>query len=354
MGIGVSKYGTDMSGLAADIPSNAVAGDTYYATDTDAFYVSKGDGTWSSIGGSGSVTNAELADKDRVWAMAVLGTWAIDGDGVATNGAGMAGCVVADLTLTEAASTFCKSYDGTNAEFQDLATSSAGADMTNDYQFFSDTKADNDAVYFGGAVPFCEMAIDMSATVQNYTGDALTWEYYNGTTWATLTLVYDGTDATAQDGLRSFGRDGAISFIPPATWASSTVDSQAAYWIRARISTTANIGANEGQTNSVEHKIVTPDSGFVCPQDGSITSIRLIDGASTLHTTADVKFILMNFTTGAHSGELTFGQDRRGDTFAVSGGLAVNDGDILGVLVTQEDGTAEVTNAVLELAVTIS
>ena len=98
------------------------------------------------------------------------------------------GGIVGDVSAVEASASYAKVYDATNTEFQDLATSSAGTDITNDYQFWSDTKADDDAVYFGGSVPFFQIYIDMGGTVQNYTGDALTWEYWDGRHWQALSL----------------------------------------------------------------------------------------------------------------------------------------------------------------------
>ena len=61
----------------------------------------------------------------------------------------------------------------------------------------------------------------------------------------------------------------------------------------------------------------------------------------------------MNFTTGAHSGELTWAQDLRSDAWSGLT-LAVAAGDELGIVVTQEDGTNEISNALLEMIVTPS
>lgn len=279
------------------------------------------------------------------WAMAVFGGWAVDGDGANTNGAGVCGV---DVTLTEQSAAYAQAEDG--GSYAQLAATAAEAGYAANYQLFPDTPVDNDAINFGADIPFAELALDMSATVQTYSGDALTWEYYDGTTWQTLTLAYDGTDSTAQDGKRSFQRDGAISFVPPSDWDTTTINSQLAYWIRARVSTQASMGATEGLTNSKEHELVTPTDGFKAPRTGTIDTIRLSDQATTLHTTADVKFMLVNFTTGGHSGELTFAQDQRCDEFT-DVGLVVSKDDELGVICTQEDGTNEPTGVLLELGV---
>ena len=134
--------------------------------------------------------------------------------------------------------------------------------------------------------------------------------------------------------------------------AVKTVDGQAAYWIRCGIAAgkAANLTAIPS-TNSKKHEIVTPAGGYVARQNGIIDRIRLNDAAGTLHTGADVKFILMNYTTGEHSGALTFAQDVRTQVFTGLS-LAVHTDDVLGVLVTQEDGTNEPTGCLLELGFT--
>ena len=65
----------------------------------------------------------------------------------------------------------------------------------------------------------------------------------------------------------------------------------------------------------------------------------------------DVKFFLMNYTTGACSAVLTFAQDIRSAVFT-DVDLAVAAGDVLGVVVTQEDGTNEPSGVILELSIT--
>jgi len=152
------------------------------------------------------------------------------------------------------------------------------------------------------------------------------------------------------DGDRPFQRDGAITFVPPTDWASTTVNTQAAYWIRARCNVTVDI-TQIPLTDSKEHLVVSPVDGPTMPYAATITGIRLIDAAATLHTTADVKFILMDFTKGTNTAALTFAQDKRQDSWGTLT-MECDAGDVLGVLVTQEDGTNEVTDATLELKVT--
>jgi len=197
--------------------------------------------------------------------------------------------------------------------------------------------------------------VDGAGTPATYGADSITWEYYNGTIWTALTIEYDHTDATAQDGLRPFQRDGVVVFVPPPAWASTTINSQVAYWIRARCNATVDI-TQTPITDAVEHSIVTPTDGFKCPRTARIVGVRLINANTTAHTAADIKFILHNFTTGVHGDELTFAQDKRNErwdsTAFKTGGLAVAAGDVLGVVVTQEDTANELTNFTIEMDVT--
>jgi len=299
--------------------------------------------------------NRALLDqaKKTIHAMAVFGTWQQDGDAALTNGGGLCG---ADVKLTEAANTYAQVYDAGNAEFNQFDSSSGGTDYTGDYQFTSDTKNDGDYVAFGHSVPFPEIAMEMTGgTLQTYTGDAGKWQYsQGGAAWADLT-VFDNTDATAQNGKRPFGRDGAITFAPPSDWATETINGQEAYWIRWIVTTVANLNV-VGLTNSKEHQFVRPEDGWIAPCDGVVEAIRACDGTTgTLHSNQDVKFLVMNYTNGRNSGVLTWAQDRRTDGWDGLSALAISDGDILGVVCTQDDGAGggpdEVINALLEMEI---
>jgi hypothetical protein len=220
------------------------------------------------------------------------------------------------------------------------------------WQLLPNNTSDDDEVLFGADVPFCQLFVDMSATNQTYSDDATLWKYWDGSAWSALTLAHDYTDATAQDGKRSFGRDGAISFVPPTDWATASVDGVNAYWVKCVAGTAANI-SQVGITNSKRHYVCSPADGFKVQHDCTVTDIAIRDEAGTVHTAADIKFALVNFTTGAHSGELTFAQDKRNDSFA-SLTLSCSSGDNLGVLVTQEDGTNEMGPFTLEIGATLT
>lgn len=282
--------------------------------------------------------------------MAAFGTWAIDGDGAETNGGG----IVGDVTLTEAEVDLAKVYDNGTTTYANLADSDDLVGWAAAYQLTADAASEeiNDAAYFGKTTPFCEIAFDLAggaSQVATFGGDAFTWEYWDGAAWSALTVI-DRTDTTAGDGKRSFQQSGAIHFEPPSDWAKTTVDSENVYWIRCRV--TAVQVTQTPITDTKEHQYVSSADGFTVPFNCRITGIRTSDGTTgTLHTAADVKFILMNFTSGEHSGELTWAQDKRSDSWS-SLELDCNAGDVLGVVVVQEDGTNEIINGVAELTVT--
>ena len=312
----------------------------------------------------GTVATADIADNavtvgkvnlGTTWQMSVPGVSGVATD--ALNGSIAGADRPLDLTATETAAAFAVVEDASDTNTI-LVVSSSLDGYTNDYQMFPDVEAENDAVYFGATIPFCEIQtlVDDVGTPATYIADSIIWEYYNGG-WTTLMSghgLYDSTDTDDQDGDRPFQGNGVIIFIPPSDWIESTVFDQMGYWVRARCTATVDI-TQIPITDGVEHKVVTPTDGFKCPETGTIVGIRLTNANTTAHTTTDIKFFLHNFTTGVHSDELTFAQDKRNDrwdsTAFKTGGLAVAAGDVLGVVITQEDSAQELTNFVIEMDV---
>lgn len=92
----------------------------------------------------------------------------------------------------------------------------------------------NKAAYFGSKtsdtnVPggtFSGVVFDVTQIAQDLT---IVWEYWNGSSWATLTVQ------DSSNGFRIMG-GGSVHWVIPATWATTTVNGVLGYWVRARIS----------------------------------------------------------------------------------------------------------------------
>lgn len=247
------------------------------------------------------------------------------------------------ITLTEQAAALCKVEDG--GSFANLAVSGAEAGYTANYQLFPDTEVANDAVYFGAAAPFGAIYMDMSATVATYGADAIVWEYKNKYGWQTLTIIYDHTDADDQDGDRPFQQDGYIIFSAPTDWVKATIDSQEAYWIRARVSA-AQI-TQIPLTDSKEHQIPSAAAACEVPSRGTIGRGRItFQTASGANN--DTKAILVNLTSGAASAIKTLTKALQ-EIEVADFALAVAKDDAIALFYTQEDGTTEYADGIAEL-----
>jgi hypothetical protein len=246
-------------------------------------------------------------------------------------------------TATEQAAAYAKVLDGT--AYLSLSVSGGGAGYAANYQLLPDTPVAGDAFFFGGAVPFAQLGIDMSATPFTYdAAGVIGWDYWNGTAWADLdaSIIQDTSGTTGQTGDYFGEGDGVLTFVPPQNWAATTVDSQSAYWIRASVETgkAANV-TQVGLTNDTEHDLHVPDTGIVFTYNGTVTSVTIHDTSDTLHTANDIEFVFINTTTGDSSGVVAFAQDEEWATIPLPYPVPVSIGDKCAIVCTQEDGTNE-------------
>lgn len=248
---------------------------------------------------------------------------------------------------TEQASTFCKTYDLSATEYQDVATSSAGAGYTNDYQLFPDTEAIGDYALFGAATPFGIMKIDVAATAATYSGDSITWSYWNGSTWATLAVIWDDTNTTpAAAGKRPFMQDGQIIFSAPSDWIAVEVDGQSAYWIKAVVATAAI--TQIPLLDSHEHYTISDSKATEVPATGELVRGRF-SFITNSAANANSKFILCNLTDGTCSAIQTLTKALNQGNEVADFDMNVSAGDALAIYGTDEDGTTEFANGTLEL-----
>jgi hypothetical protein len=111
-------------------------------------------------------------------------------------------------------------------------TTESNNDTTGDVQFLTTgTPAVNHAFYVGDASTFNAVSCTIStAGVGTWT---IAWEYYNSAgVWTAVPGLVDGTtNLTAATGERT------ARFTVPGDWATTTLQSQTLYWVRARVAT---------------------------------------------------------------------------------------------------------------------
>jgi hypothetical protein len=275
-----------------------------------------------------------------------------DTDGAGTNGGGLVGGAPDITTHTYTNATddvFVLVYDVGTTTWDALATSAlltAGADWAANWQLLPDADAEEagDAFAIGFATPFCEVVFDDLATaagaLATWGGNGGKWQYSTGAgTWSDLT-VFDNTDVTAYDGLRSLQRTGAITFVPPANWVAATYDGVTKYWIQyvitaAQLTQTPLIDA----TNKDEPFIAVPNADtFSAPYKLEITKVRVTNMGLTIHDQAMV-FVVANFTDGVYSAAQTWTASQLTDKFTLGTAIAADPGDLIGICITNDTGS---------------
>lgn len=126
------------------------------------------------------------------------------------------------------------SYDANAGTYTD-ETVDAGDVDTNDVNLTSWVGGANatveDAMYYGASSPFNEIALELSTTSGASTR-TLIMEYFNGTTWTTVTgLTDNSTSYTADAGIYH------LYWTAPTNWQKTSVNSSSNYfYVRYRIS----------------------------------------------------------------------------------------------------------------------
>ena len=119
---------------------------------------------------------------------------------------------------------------------QTVQTTAANNDTANDMTLLPAVPVVDDAYYFGGVTDRKWGVLGLNVG-QNGVGTwTVTWEYWNGTIWAALTGVSDGSSGfTAGTGVRK------VTWTIPTDWATSTIQTISAYWVRARVSSFTSV-----------------------------------------------------------------------------------------------------------------
>lgn len=156
-----------------------------------------------------------------------------------------------------------------------------------------------DKYYWGFDVKAAGLRIDI-ATAATVMG-ALTWEYWNGSAWTTLSVT---------DGTTGFTVDGNVSWTAPASWATTTVDSVLAYYVRVGCASGPTV-APTAKFTVVNWVIFDAAAGtnakvyFSPGEDGTKTYyLYLEDNGAAAHTDAKTGAAILyeSWDAGAHTG----------------------------------------------------
>lgn len=175
-------------------------------------------------------------------------------------------------------------------------TDEASSNTVSDMTLLPAVPVVNDAYNFGHDVQFSKARVDIStamtetlATQQfrmgidggisfgqfafgSGAGAVITWEYYNGATFASLSGVVDGTNGFGNTG------DNVVSFTVPGDWATTTINGQGPlFYIRARLSSLGSI------TTAPVGRRVTLDTQRFLPYAANRTVVSgtgLVDSAA--------------------------------------------------------------------------
>jgi len=172
--------------------------------------------------------------------------------------------------------------------FTDVTSNANGGTGRTDQVLMPATQALNDATYFGHDERFYALNLNLvTAKGGTWTG---TWEYYDGTTWSSLTDVTDGTANYATTGAQ------AVNWAIPDDWAATAIDSDTRYWVRFRISAFTSSGTNPTQESNTDGTTVDmagdirledPNVDMVGCSLTGMGSVRVRNGAFLKKTTID-------------------------------------------------------------------
>jgi len=235
--------------------------------------------------------------------------------------------------ITPGALTKAFAYDHSETSKYTDETTAAGNSSSNDMHLFPAVPAENDAYYFGGgSAPFYGLDLTLG-TAANSPVMTVVWEYYNGSAWTTLTPTLDESETLL------VGTTGTkkVRWQPPSDWASTTVNSVAGYYVRARCSAFSSIGVVPLGTRAWALPL-TGTVGIRMPYTGTIKAVDWY--ASTKSGSAgDSKFLVVNLTRGT-CGLLTLTKGLVAGA-ATDLALGFSEDDLLALVQIGEDGGTE-------------
>jgi len=142
-----------------------------------------------------------------------------------------------------------------------------------------------DAIYIGSDYKFKKVRFNVS-TAGNYSNITISWEYWNGSTWAPLPDLLDGTNGFKNSGTNE------VSFSIPSDWAKTTIQGKTAFWIRARASfgaspsiTTEPLGAQSWYWYNFYGSTVLGVSPYIYSDEPFTSTVRITfpDGSEHIY-----------------------------------------------------------------------
>jgi len=229
-----------------------------------------------------------------------------------------------------------------------VVVASADAAWTDDTTDFTDADAGdvallpaytgilvpNDACYIVDTAKFCKVKLTVSQALQGTI--TITPEYSKaGNTWGALTLKDNSSGFTA--GASTY----MMSFDPPADWATTTINGQAGYAIRWRVSAVTVYTTQPLATQGWIYRL-TAGEGLRLRYGGVIDRVQMT--AQTASGVAgDSVFLLLNRTKGTAASFTWTGGDTRDEVDDL--GLEVEADDEIVLVQVAEDGTTEFASA---------
>ena len=187
-------YGADVSGTTHIVP--------ILANSTNTVLVTK-------VVESSEVSSAALFDQGKINSTGLNMALQVSGLDVPM----MPGSLDLDIKYAFNNAAVEETTEATDSTINDITLPALNAEV---YEFSLDH-----------ASKFLKMLINTSAVASSY---VVTWEYYNGATWAALPSVVDGTSNFTITGLNT------ISWDIPSDWTKQTLHtSKSGFWVRANV-----------------------------------------------------------------------------------------------------------------------
>ncbi|MFH2071694.1 MAG: hypothetical protein ABIJ75_02460 [Actinomycetota bacterium] len=236
-------------------------------------------------------------------------------------------------TLTASAVSAAIAYDLSTTTYTDKTTEANEATQ-NDVEI-PDPFDTGDLLYIGGSDVFSLVKIKVGT---QGVGDAVAaetdWEYWNGAAWATLTEQIDSSVALTAGAATHF-----LSFLPPADWAATTINSQGPFYFIRMVSSADDVyNTTQPKVDQIWVGLHSAGSGVTIPFAGTISAVDMLAFTASA-TNNDTELLLINTTTGLFEQLTWTGADVADRVTGLA--LVCSAGDQLAVQVIAEDGSTE-------------